>query len=277
MQIGSTNFYRIETIGDGSCLLHAICLALLPEYKKSNFKTKTNVVHKLRCDIAKFLCQESSLSEHEICLKLNIYQLQDIGSMFFFKKGNIAISVILEITDNFFNYKTYDERLFFVISKLKLTEKKNGTLYTDQEIYNLMTSDPRILFQKKYPEITDKELQLDYPITLNYYAYSKIICTEKTRFLNSIVNDCLTYDVFLGDDNLLPFIPEIFNLQIIVIKKGYTQPYTYFPENNCGVCCILYNDEEVHWELIGRKYNNELASVFNAKTIQSLQEELLKL
>ena len=54
------NFITIDTIGDGSCLLHAILFSFNRSYRNSNYLSRINMVHDLRRNLAEVLEEQEN-------------------------------------------------------------------------------------------------------------------------------------------------------------------------------------------------------------------------
>ena len=270
-QIGNSEYYRINTIGDGSCLIHAICNALSKEYNQSN--DKMDIAKKVRCEMAKDLCEHSDLDIRYISFKLNMSHIEKLAVLFFFKvDGTPDLITCQQIEERFKNTGAISEKIFNAISSLMNLYDKEGNHYTHEEIEEIMIYDPREYQHILFPQFTPDILQMDFPLTLNYFAYSRFLADRRETTLENVISCALDYNYWLTEEDLLQFIPDILGVTIAVIKENYTKIPVYYPteKNERDVAIIIYNDREIHWETVSKNDNDSFISVFTNEMIENM-------
>jgi len=279
--INMSNFKRINTIGDGSCLIHAIMMAYYPDYKILSFYEKNQVAHKFRADFASFLCQESILSTEYISLKLNMGQSTDIASLYFFinENGNLRAATFeaQEITDRFYKIVDIDESIKYVIDAFSIFVNIKGEYYTDNDILEILFLDPRQNFIKKHGPEQNDLLQLDLPINCNYFAYSTVLPIFEDQKLDQLVSISLDYNKFLGNEDILPFICQILGITIVVFKDNYKSPHIFEPNIKSGHGILVYNLNETHWELMGQLFDGNISTIFHNSMIERSDDQYREL
>ena len=220
------NLIRIGTIGEGSCIFHSVLRAISDEYKKEKKIKRKNIVKELR---------------NEMSEKLTTEQWESFG------KGYLSYSLLVPKFSKYFELERLKNNNFIQRAKQKTIE------LSTQKIESLNEYKNKLLLN--FEDLERKKLEVIW-----LFVYCVIFENFKSN-----IKGC---DVWVGEElDLFEYMSDFLDVDIYIVKDTTRQPYKQIVD-----CDVRYRNRksiiilwvgETHYEIIGRKKDNEIELVFN--------------
>jgi hypothetical protein len=279
---GDDQFVRTGTIGDGSCLIHALFHAYSEEYANMDQEKRMTLVKKFRKEISREINIEdwksinngmvALISFQEIFLNVftEIYNTINKSIDGNFKIKSFTVKEILNKIDIEKNNKYY-QAIFSILDlndlEKTITQSYEKVEYIDICINKIIKNFYELLKNKlNKSDLSDSKIEsINNKFKLLIEVSSDIVCNLCYK---KYINDLGDSEYFL-DQTHIEILSDKFNFDIYFIDANTRLPYLtgvnkMTPKNRNSVFILWIN--EIHYEILGRviKNTNKLTRKFES-------------
>lgn len=300
-----------HTLGDGNCLIHAILQAAFPDYQKSeDLSSKREIAKRFRELMSKYILEPDPLYPTEESVANGIRKqfrtdnprnfLEFLRCMYNYN-SSFKFPNEKDTKQSDEEYVTYlkdfckendieSEIIFLEVEKVvksrvnsfreKIEEKLGNNLYLPNKfnkgvieaILNAdeSTSIPEGLYKEYHYNariFTFCDFGTLVKIEMEYNDFNEVLFIRNfPRYFAS--------NNFIGDADVLPLVPDIMEINIIVINFTTMELVSSYETKKSNRYVILNNDDNLHYETIGEETDSGVNYIFTKES--PIIQEFLK-
>lgn len=281
-----SNYYWYDVVGDGHCFLNCFLEVFSNEYRDLKKKyigseltnKRLNFVRKFRCDIANTLLSESEKTMGQIHSRLAFLNPTTMSKYFYIRdeyeidgspKSSYEELNMISSLYKLEGESTVEDLYEYIAMKLIF---RNGNQITPSSVKQLYESDFR--FHEAGNNPSDYGVG-DYSPTIKFYE----LCTNITGYdddVKSIIENLINGDSFI-EYRTSVIIANLLNINIVYFSVGgnYTNYDEILCNNHDAPYIFMINHNNLHWDLVGYKYDNGLIFTFSNPS-ENIKELLFK-